>query len=367
MKLHVLTKPFIAYMARPGQYNAWTPISKLSRTDADVSIFFINQNSIRYERPVNDPVFSAHRTLTKENPDYLPDRFTNAIGCIDQMQICDSSGICTSLADFNTVQRELLQLPMSDTKQAMAKRFANSMKFSLAYYAVNGRSGAALRASELVSNLLSSEVFDHQWWIEVDSWFASSLARMQRTIFNYATMSSAFQTSKPVIDRELYSAQKIKGNSAYLNFDWINVLVLIVMCSLTILVGHTLDTSMTWCQGRQNYRKRAWKLNGFLQLQRMTQEGAGHGRWKRSQETVPTLREDKLVPLSRYTVDSQAHATIEGPTNVEYAPPYTGPGHVHICGHDTARVGNIASTSSAGDIELHDLGESSQPPPKYSR
>lgn len=308
-------------MANPRLFNSWEPIAELNRTNADVSVIFINQNSIKYNEPVDDVVFSAHvsRTVSLGStsiPYYLGDYFTNVIGCTDQVQICNPLTTCSPLTDYNSVIEVLDYLSLTDTQVAVAQRFTNNLIFQNAYHSVNGRGGAALRANELVTVLQSPALPNNQWQIEVDGWFGVTLARMQQMIVEYAAgppdMPLGGYIRAPMIgsDRDLCAAQKIKGSSAHQNFNFIAVLVVIGICSVIILLGFSMDTCVGWCQKSESYPKRAWKLDNFLQLHRMAQEGADYGRWKNSQEAVPRLRENESLSLGPYTVDG-GHAGIE--------------------------------------------------------
>ncbi|KAH0170655.1 hypothetical protein KCU67_g2540, partial [Aureobasidium melanogenum] len=312
----------LADMANPRQFNSWVPIPELNRTDADVSVIFINQNSIKYNGPVDDVVFSAHTSRaislgSAEIPYYVGDYFTNVIGCIDQVQICKTSTQCSPLTDYNSVIESLDYLSLTDTQVAVAQRFTNNMIFQNAYHSVNGRGGAALRANELVSVLQSPALPNYQWQIEVDGWFGVSLARMQQMIVEYAAGPSNMPLGgfihAPLMgsDHDLCAAQKIKGSNTHQNFNFIAVLVVVGICSVIVLLGFFVDTCVGWCQGRRSYAKQAWKLDNFLQLHRMAQEGAGYGRWENSQEAVPRMREDESLLLGPYVVDENGHATIE--------------------------------------------------------
>jgi hypothetical protein len=309
-------------MANPRQFNSWEPIAELNRSDADVSVIFINQNSIKYNEPVDDVVFSAHmpRAISLGSasiPYYTSDYFTNVIGCTDQVQICNPSTRCSPLTDYNSVIESLDYLSLTDIQVAVAQRFTNNMIYQNAYHSVSGRGGAALRANELVSVLQSPALPNNQWQIEVDGWFGVTLARMQQMVIEYATGPSNMPLGGYIVaplmgsDHDLCAAQKMKGSNAHQNFNFIAVLVVIGICSVIILLGFFVDTCVGWCQDRKSYPKQAWKLDNFLQLHRMAQEGAGYGRWKNSQEAVPRLREDESLLLGPYMVDQSGYATIE--------------------------------------------------------
>ena len=43
-----------------GGKNAWIPLEALRREDADITIMFLNANSVRYSSPNSDPFFGAN-------------------------------------------------------------------------------------------------------------------------------------------------------------------------------------------------------------------------------------------------------------------------------------------------------------------
>lgn len=70
--------------------NTWLPVPELNRTNADISLFLLAPNSVRYDTPVDDPFFSAHllggSTISSGTNFtwYISDYFVNALACADQ-------------------------------------------------------------------------------------------------------------------------------------------------------------------------------------------------------------------------------------------------------------------------------------------
>jgi hypothetical protein len=64
---------------------AWTPIDELDRTDADVSAIMLTSNSVRYDNPVDDPIFA---TNTMMNGPIVADFDAVVVGCTYQYQFC---------------------------------------------------------------------------------------------------------------------------------------------------------------------------------------------------------------------------------------------------------------------------------------
>jgi hypothetical protein len=72
---------------------AWQPNRTFSsRTDGDVSLYFLTPNHISYTAPVGDPWFTAHFSyqlpVGEENSTfYNPDFFVNVLSCMEQHQV----------------------------------------------------------------------------------------------------------------------------------------------------------------------------------------------------------------------------------------------------------------------------------------
>jgi hypothetical protein len=131
----------------------WVPIKQLSRTDADVTLMMLNQNSVAYLKPSNDLWMPAHRTYP-ESPDlYFGDFDANLLGCVDQYQICNpqvsnrSTG-CTALTSGYFVLQELLrrnkEIGLNVDQIATTGRFLETSSRRIMFQSVNGRGQAAL-------------------------------------------------------------------------------------------------------------------------------------------------------------------------------------------------------------------------------
>lgn len=62
----------------------------MNRTDADVAFTYIALNNVLYHRPVNDPLFSAHRKVSfgqmnGGQTEYQSDNMIGAMGCAVQV------------------------------------------------------------------------------------------------------------------------------------------------------------------------------------------------------------------------------------------------------------------------------------------
>ena len=320
-------------MANPG-YNGlgWNPIDELSRADADVSVFFLTQNGVTYNTPVDDPWFSAHEESSGEVGFttitwYLRDYPVNVLGCIDQHQFCDpmypdfdgASLGCTDLTSYQGAIDQVAYLPISTLQLNVAGRVISGLFYDNMYYSVFGRGASALRASETVSQLTQlATLTNHQWVIEINNWFATILARTQQSVLEYATPNLDLPAGGKIVsqhtrdDTLLCHAQKIQAPNGYQNFSLLGIVIIIVLGTIIIVLGTTIDSVVGACQSRWSkdaYGPLAWALDEKLQLQRMAYEGAGWSGWDNCDSAVPIYSKGR--DLGQYTTTEKSHPTIQ--------------------------------------------------------
>jgi hypothetical protein len=65
----------------------WTPLPELMRNDAHVSVVQIEYPSVTFTKPVDDPLFPAHRNSTNamSTAVFKPDFPVGAMGCTEQV------------------------------------------------------------------------------------------------------------------------------------------------------------------------------------------------------------------------------------------------------------------------------------------
>ena len=295
-----------------------------------MSIFFLAQNSIQYNAPVDDPFFSAHIAeyvvVDGINESYyLGDDYVNALGCIDQHQFCNptypgfdgNTTGCTTLTSYETAISELNGLLLSEFQMAAAGRIVSNLIFENMSYSVLGRGASALRASELTLDLAQVALPNNQWTIEISNWFATVLARLQQAVVEYAAGATDLPAGGQIIslgtiyDTALCHSQKVEATNGYQNFSVLGIAIIVIVSFVLIFVGLTIDSVVGWCQKRWKknaYGRLAWALDEKLQLQRMAYEGAGWNFWKHRESAVPIYSNGGR--LGHYTVLEDDYPTI---------------------------------------------------------
>jgi hypothetical protein len=318
----------------------WDTIPDFTRTDADVSLFFFTANSISYTYPNTDPMFGATSFQNLSTPDnplilYNPDILLTSIGCTDQYQICNPvepgpNGEpiwCTSLSGIGPVNNETDKIGLNGYQLATAYTVITAMdEASSIYDAIEGRGSAALKAQNTVFDKIQQAALpNNQWQIEVDGWFAVSLAGLQQALVERALGPTDVLNSGGTIDyptndygKALCKRQMIRNVSGYENFSVLGVAIILVIGGTLVFLGSVLDDAVGLVQKLlgKHYGLLTWTSDGYLQLQRLAYEGAGYGDWERCADDVPHSRDlargaQMLGPLDISDIN---HPRLVGPT-----------------------------------------------------
>jgi len=293
--------------------NTWVPVAELNRTNADISLFLLAPNSVRYDTPVDDPFFSAHLvggSILSYGDNltwYTSDHFVNALGCADQQQFCNpTNNQCTELTASTILAKQFQQVGMNAVQQATCRRLLLELSSANTYFSVNGRGSSSLRAQETLYDLNQAPLPNNQWMIEVSSWFSVSMAKLQQSVVQYATGPPYLVTGsylwKPTdaISVAMCGSQKVRNSFNTLSFSLLGVTIILVVGAMLIFTNLILDLVVGWIQHRWNigdYRRLQWVLDEKLQLQRMAYEEAGIGTWSGTTDAVPVTKYGEMLGL----------------------------------------------------------------------
>ncbi|KAL9065715.1 MAG: hypothetical protein Q9161_008050 [Pseudevernia consocians] len=292
--------------------NAWYPVDALNRTDADVSLFLLAPNAVHYEAPVTDPFYAATTPLPLEEVDgtnltyYTSDQLVNALACTDQHQYCNpTNNQCSPLTSFTLASNTLLEnrLGLNQAQMVTALRLDLITEFLTTYYSVNSRGANALRASETVNGLDQIFLPNNQWMIEVSTWFAVSMAKLQQRVISYATgpgyIPDAMYLSRPVeIEEKMCKNQIVRSSSGTISFSVLGLAIIVIIGAALISTSLVLSTVVgilrRWLKWKE-YKGLQWTLDEKLQLQRLAYEEAGQGHWSGGADSVPVMKNGDLI------------------------------------------------------------------------
>ncbi|RMZ87143.1 hypothetical protein DV736_g5625, partial [Chaetothyriales sp. CBS 134916] len=317
-----------AFFADAGaSQTTWQPITELARTDADVTVFYLAQNNVVYETPVNDLFFSAHleknvsfgtsrNTMTNVTM-YMFDSWIDVMGCIDQHQICNpsplnsSKQVCTPLTALagveatiiaNSTIEDNLYLSMNLYQFSTAVRVFEAVYGWTMFDVVNVRGSTALKANDVLVGISSPGLPDNQWVVETTRWFAQTLAAVQSTIVQYAAGPGTIE-GEVVPPSTKYDAvgcknQLVDSSGAYQNFSVLGIAIVMGLSGLIILVSFILRplTHLLFYRGNsRRWHLQLWTVEDKLQLQRLAYQGAGYRQgWNDIHSTVPLFEKGQL-------------------------------------------------------------------------
>lgn len=171
---------YSVYEATPyPERNYWTP-----RRELDIiypghkylSIMFISSCRIVYTGPSKDYIFHADEQYPHRRDRYWnPDPRARPLTCIDWNEVCTSEGHCS---------------PMDEEHPEYGAEYEftrTALRRSTTFKAIQFRLGTALVAQESVGDYESLPLDDHQWIIESQAMFNTSLARIQYDALDIAT------------------------------------------------------------------------------------------------------------------------------------------------------------------------------------
>lgn len=157
-------------------------------------LVFLSANGITYAKAVDDPWFSAHvyNSTLRTAEVYLADQPVSVLSCAQQYQWCDaakqqnSGDGCVPLSGYVTSGTRFMQLGSSESQQRAFDWYSQALApiTSATIIATLGSSSLTAKLSLTSGN--SGSLPKNQWQIEVDNWFATRLAYLQKSPINAA-------------------------------------------------------------------------------------------------------------------------------------------------------------------------------------
>lgn len=162
----------------------WQPIPELrASANSTLTIIFVSSMHIYHVKPSFDPIFPADEPRYfegfREPFYYNADPRARALACVDTSELCSPDGkTCWSMTS---------PLPPNVQSSSAYWFMKWSLENSNTYDSIKWRLGTALLAQESVSQSVSNPLSPHQWQLEANQLFATSLARIQYDAWKIAT------------------------------------------------------------------------------------------------------------------------------------------------------------------------------------
>ncbi|KAL1638028.1 hypothetical protein SLS58_009049 [Diplodia intermedia] len=279
-------------------------IPELTRKNAYTTLLFLGGDNLAFMKPIDDLWYSAHiphNRTGKIDDDtttvtmYSKDEFMTALACFTQQQFCNpnlptESG-CSAVSNIGNGLAEI----SNDIWKTENQKASVGFIFNDTGFFDMPRVPRALGASSLLSRASSSgglgaPLPNNQWQLEVQSWFNTTLAILQRKIVEKATGSR-----NEFIDK--YA--KVRSTD-YTSFSVLGLALTLGIGSLIIVISYAIEPLTTFIQKRRNthsYQRFEWTINETLQLQRLAHEEIGFGTWHNTDGDVPVTNPDEKLAL----------------------------------------------------------------------
>jgi hypothetical protein len=311
----------------------WQPDSVLNQTDSDITLMMLSQNDISYVERSDDPWITpqteveTNTTIPGTNINvtlWLKSYEISLLGCLDQYQVCNpsmpSDSGCTTLGGLLSAANQayttkVKQLVFNSEQTVTTSRFLNWPVDRSLYSNVDGRGGAALNgelrqrpshtrlnltlkaclstiASMMTYQNIQTHLPPNQWQIEVSTWFATSLAKEQTAVIEWATTpknlpSTGWHHTAPTLSllRSQCYSQLVSRGAGYQNFSILGLIITVVFCGVIVILGLTIDMVVGWLlRENSRYKQVQWGLEETLALYKAAFQS--HGLWQDGPERM---------------------------------------------------------------------------------
>ena len=226
----------------------------------------------------------------------------------------------------DNILHEVYKLGMNNRQFAVVGRIAPQQLMLSMYTSVTGRGSSALRASETVFELSQIGLPNNQWMIEVSSWFAITLAKLQEIPIRWATGPPYVPDGSKLIrasrteEIQMCKSQMILSPGGTMSFSVLGIAIILIVGIFLILLSLWLDSItgyVRWKLHYNDYKRVQWGLDGMFQLHRLAYEAAGQGVWTGGADAIPVTRQGDLMGVPEFHADSR-HPMLRMREQLEY-------------------------------------------------
>lgn len=299
-------RAFVAFGGSNVTYDSFIPIPEIDRQDADISLFFLASNDIYYLGPVSDPLYSANIQVDDH---WEADYYATVLGCIDQFQLCNPSNYhCTSETSMTSAMDGISKLNFTSRQEHTAYRLSAASTYLTMFNNVDGRGISALQASATLWERSQIALPNNQWMIEVSSWMAVSMARLQQSVVEYAAGPSIMPPGSQIISDNspegiaACRGQKIRSSTGIISFSMLGIAIILIVGWIFIVTSLVMSTVVKFL--RRTFRKGEhkplhWVLDDTFQMQRLAYEEAGQGTWTGGSSAIPVTAPGDRIGLPK--------------------------------------------------------------------
>ncbi|KAJ5505300.1 hypothetical protein N7453_004257 [Penicillium expansum] len=296
--------------SRLWQYNA----TFTDRQDVKPVIMFIT-NPNAYTEPNYDPIFRTGASINTSQFGALYNASTalSILGCLEQYEICNPANpgdpICmvykySTDAGYN-LSTVVKPLRLSEKQLATFIRLdAIHIGTDLASVA---SSSLFLASRTILNGIQWAELSSTQWRLELSRWFSEGLAMIQQGFVDSATVPDNNRLYFPQLSGTAASCkhQIVRNIAGLQNFNTLAIVIVLVLGSIIIVLGLTIDSIVGYVQRRFPGASEGWvhwTLDGVFQLQRLAYRGAGVRSWRDEDTYIPIVDGRALPGVDQQTM-----------------------------------------------------------------
>ena len=308
------------------------PLPEMNRTDADVALIPVWANAVVYDRPVEDPLFAAHRLemrqtgTGKDKALYWSDHYAGVIGCALQVRLFSlppsSSSFMNPYLTLPLIQYQfcyprpgkpdfctpLGPSPLPDTPSSVYPD-ASPVQASILTLLQSIARTADITVSPQLGNLRASKMLQvgiapglpsTQWITELSTWeafvWSSYQSLLSASVIGAQVLDpmakGSTYTDEPSSqgDHELCSSLRMRKAGGFAN---VNVFALVFLVTFSVLISLFSGGVLRFCVFMSRWRRalapriERWVGDGMFQLQRRAFCAQDEGVWVGIDKEIP--------------------------------------------------------------------------------
>ncbi|KAJ5420572.1 hypothetical protein N7465_003091 [Penicillium sp. CMV-2018d] len=289
-------------MSSPVSSSIWQHNATFTdRQDVQPSLMFITNPNL-YTEPNYDPIFGTGVGIntTGFGMLYNGSNTISVLGCLEQYEICNPAGPGDPVCVLYKASSHLDYDPSAIVKplRFSEKQLATFIRLDTIQIGTNLAAAATgslfLASRTLFRGLQWAALPSTQWRLELSRWFSEGLALMQQGVVDSTTMPENNGLYFPEISGTAASCkhQIVRNVTGLQNFNMLAIVIVLVVGSIIIVLGLTIDTIVGYVQRHFPGASEGWvhwTLDGVFQLQRLAYRGAGVRSWHDEDTYIPIV------------------------------------------------------------------------------
>ncbi|KAK0884416.1 hypothetical protein LTR87_001758 [Friedmanniomyces endolithicus] len=233
------------------------PITQLQQNGSGLVLLFLAQDPI-YVGAVNDPWFGGEYGLYNSTlEESLPMKpMVTVLGCVESQQFCNAQHpdgpACAAFqtSDSDNGASWLSELSLNAKQNMTARRIFTALSGANLYIVTTQLGANSMLVSTNTLFRAALSLPPNQWELEVESWFATGLAALQRRISKYVTgegyevsadsTASGYAISPPAADEQWMCENQITHRTDYSSFSVLGLCLIIVPGLIIIAINLAL-------------------------------------------------------------------------------------------------------------------------------